>query len=651
MSRFPEWELNEEQKAVVFQSGGPLLVLAGAGSGKTRTLTYRVAWLMKCGVSPGRIFLATFTNKAARSMLDRVGLITETDLPLPWGGTFHSIGHRILRRHSELIGYSREFTIIDTEDATQIINACIAEKVGRRGARFPKGDVIREIWSLSVNTGQGLEECIESRFPQLISYLDDIKNVVEDYQLRKKSLNVMDFDDLLVNWRTLFLENEDLKWRYAEHFLHVLIDEYQDINVIQGEIADLVASGHRNIMVVGDDSQSIYSFRGADYRNILTFPERYRDCRIFRLETNYRSTPEILQMANLSIKNNTRQFPKELKSVRERGKKPYLVQLRNASKQAEFVAQRIEELRQWEGIEYKEMAVLYRAHYQSMELQMELVRRGIPFELRSGIRFFEQAHVKDIAAYLRILVNGYDEMAWRRVLNHVERVGPATIGRIWQEIGPSSSPLAVFLSSHILDLIPRPARDGIQALQETLSGLLQGGYERNPTGAIAYIIEKAYAQYLAANYADYRDRLDDLVHLAEYAAPFQSLEEFLGELALLTGPGEEGYNIDQDRVVLSTIHQAKGLEWRVVFIIWVAEGRLPLARALNDPGGEEEERRLFYVAVTRAKDHLYLTYPAVEFSRTEGYGYVLPSRFLKEIQAAAKKESIEPFDYWVGEDY
>lgn len=650
MTTHPDWELNEEQKAVVFQPGGPLLVLAGAGSGKTRTLTYRVAWLMRTGVPPGRIMLATFTNKAARSMLNRVAQITEMEVPMPWGGTFHSLGHRFLRRHAELLGYGRDFTIIDAEDATQVMNVCIAEKREKKNARFPQGDLIRDVWSLAVNGKESLEECLESRFPHLLNYLEDLQIIIESYQQRKKTLNVMDFDDLLLNWRRILVEFEDLRSRYAEHFLHVLIDEYQDINTMQGEIADLVASVHRNIMVVGDDSQSIYSFRGADYRNILTFPERYGDCRIFRLETNYRSTPEILQMANISIKYNTRQFPKVLRAVRKEGKKPIVVQLRNATRQAQFVAQKVEELRRWNGLELKEMAVLYRAHYQSMELQMELVRRGIPFELRSGIRFFEQAHVKDVAAYLRILVNGYDEMAWRRVLNHLERVGPATAGRIWQEIIKSPVPLSAFLSPEILALVPRPARVAVQGLQEILNGLLEGNYLTNPSGAISYVVEKFYAQYLAMNYADYRDRLDDLVHLSDFAASFSSLEEFLGEMALLTGPGEEGFPADQDRVVLSTIHQAKGLEWRVVFVIWAAEGKLPLARALNDPEGEEEERRLFYVAITRAKDLLFLTYPAVEYSRADGYGYVIPSRFLKEIQNGARKESLDPFDYWVGED-
>jgi len=649
MTRYPEWDLNEEQKAVVFQPGGPLLVLAGAGSGKTRTLTYRVAWLMQLGISPSRIMLATFTNKAARSMLSRVMEITGSSIPMLWGGTFHSLAHRILRRHADLIGYGKDFTIVDAEDATQIINFCLTDKIARRDARFPKGNLIKEVWSLCVNTHRTLEDCVEERFPHLIQYLEDMKMVIESYGERKRLLNVMDFDDLLVNCHRLLSEFDEVRSYYAEHFQHVLIDEYQDINTLQVEIADMVASGHCNIMVVGDDSQSIYSFRGADYRNILTFPERYRDCQIFRLETNYRSTPEILQMANLSIRNNNRQFPKVLRAIRRGGRKPVLIQVRNATRQAEFVAKKIEELKQT-GVNFQEIAVLYRAHYQSMEVQMELVRRGIPFEIRSGIRFFEQAHIKDVAAYLRVLVNGRDEMAWRRILNHLEKVGPATIGRVWQEIGQVPDPLAEFLSPKTINLVPRAARSGLEKLQKLLEGLLQGGYISNPAGAISYVIEQGYGDYLATNYTDYRDRLDDLVHLSDFAIPFPSLGEFLNEIALLTGPAEDTALVEQERVVLTTIHQAKGLEWQVVFVIWVAEGKLPLARALNDPEGEEEERRLFYVAITRAKDQLYLSYPAVEYSRTEGYGYVLPSRFLKEIQVAARKEQIEPFECLVNEE-
>jgi len=329
----------------------------------------------------------------------------------------------------------------------------------------------------------------------------------------------MDFDDLLIQWRRLLREFPEIRDYYAERFLHVLVDEYQDINTLQGEIADLLAIHHRNIMVVGDDSQSIYSFRGADYRNILTFPERYPDCQLFRLETNYRSTPEILQMANLSIRNNTYQFPKELRPVREEGGKPVLAQLRNASRQAEFVAQRMMELKS-EGLEFRDMAVLYRAHYQSMELQMELVRRNIPFELRSGIRFFEQAHIKDIAAYLRIIVNSRDELAWRRVLGHLAHVGPATITKIWQSLGDAEDPIAAFLSSSLPPRVSRGARAGVEGLQRIIQGLQEGNYRENPAAAIQYLVEHGYAQYLGANYTDYRERLDDLVHLADFAFQF-----------------------------------------------------------------------------------------------------------------------------------
>ena len=412
-SHFAE-ELNDEQRAVVTETGGPLLVLAGAGSGKTRTLTYRVAWLLQSGINPDRILLATFTNKAARSMLSRVGSLVGENIPLYWGGTFHHIGHKMIRRHADRLGYDRNFSIMDSEDARQMANTCIAETVEKKLPKFPKGDVLRDVFSYTANTDRTLYDVVSDRYPHFLYCFEAIQAVSDRYAERKRRLNVMDFDDLLINWRKLLIEHDDIREQYAERFLHVLVDEYQDTNLIQGEITDLLAGHHRNIMVVGDDSQSIYSFRGANYANIISFPDRYTDCRIFRLETNYRSTPEILNMANLTIQNNPRQFPKTLRAVRERGVRPALVAARNVGRQADFVSQRIIEL-VGDGISFSEIAILYRAHYHSMEVQMELTRRGIPFELRSGIRFFEQAHIKDVAAYMRILVNPMDEMAWKPV--------------------------------------------------------------------------------------------------------------------------------------------------------------------------------------------------------------------------------------------
>ena len=458
----------------------------------------------------------------------------------------------------------------------------------------------------------------------------------------------MDFDDLLIYWRQLLLEHEDIREQYAERFLHVLVDEYQDTNLIQGEITDILAGCHRNIMVVGDDSQSIYSFRGANYENIISFPERYPDCRIFRLETNYRSTPEILNMANLTIQNNPRQFPKTLRSVRERGVRPALVAARNVGRQADFVSQRIIELI-GDGVGLSEMAILYRAHYHSMEVQMELTRRGIPFELRSGIRFFEQAHIKDIAAYLRILVNPFDELAWKRALGHYEKIGRVTADKLWQNISAQENPLLAFLSDDVLKKAGRSIRPGLEKCRKLLKDLMALAPEPEPAPSIDFLLRNGYQDYLEENYTDAQGRVEDLVQLANFSARFGSMAEFLNEMALLTGvaEAEEERPDREEKVILSTIHQAKGLEWQVVFLVWCADGMIPLARALNDPDGEEEERRLFYVATTRAKDQLYLSYPTVEYSRGSGYAPVRPSRFIRELTVSAfDEEESMPFERW-----
>jgi DNA helicase II / ATP-dependent DNA helicase PcrA len=645
-------DLNDEQRAVVMEKGGPLLVLAGAGSGKTRTLTYRVAWLLESGVSPERILVATFTNKAARSMLSRVSGLVGADVNLFWGGTFHHIGHKIVRRHADLLGYDRSFSIIDSEDARQMVNTCLSEVVEKKPSKFPKGDILRDMFSFCVNTEKTLYDVISDRYPHFLYCCDVIQVIADRYAERKKKLNVMDFDDLLVQWRRLLIENPDIRRQYAERFLHVLVDEYQDTNRLQGDITDLLAEGHRNIMVVGDDSQSIYSFRGANYANIANFPERYPGCRIFRLEINYRSTPEILHMANLSIQNNPNQFPKTLRAVRERGARPALVATRNVLQQADFVSQRIIELMH-EGVSGRDMAVLYRAHYHSMEVQMELTRRGIPFELRSGIRFFEQAHIKDVASYMRIIVNPRDELAWKRCLGHYDKIGRVTADKIWREIAAMENPLLGFLSDEFIKKSGKSARPGLEQCRKLMQDLLSLAVELQPDKAIDFILKNGYHDYLLETYTDAQGRVDDLVQLANFSSRFPSMEAFLNEMTLLTGVTEEGDDERagrEDNVVLSTIHQAKGLEWKVVFLIWCADGMIPLARALNDPDGEEEERRLFYVATTRAKDQLYLSYPTVEYSRGAGYSPVSPSRFLKELVSFGRNEADAPYERWLVDD-
>lgn len=646
-----EKELNSEQYRVVMEEGGPLLVLAGAGSGKTRTLTYRVARLLESGIQPERILLATFTNKAARSMLTRVENILNSYTGKILGGTFHHIAHILLRKYAGHIGYKINFSIIDSEDSRQLVSSCLAElKIDPKLSKFPKSNVISEIISLALNTQSTLEDVLQTRYPFFLHLINEINQIACLYMQKKKDLSVMDFDDLLCNFRMLLRDNPDLLNKLADRFVHVLVDEYQDTNIIQADIIDLLASVHRNVMVVGDDSQSIYSFRGANFSNIINFPDRYRDCKIFKLETNYRSTPQILHLANLSITNNENQFPKELRAVRANGMRPVMVSAQNVLKQADFVAQRITELYR-SGVPLQEIAVLYRAHYHSMELQMELVRRDIPFDIRSGIRFFEQAHIKDVTSYMRIIVNPLDELAWRRLLIMYPKVGRVTIEKLWKYLAGKDNPLEEIFHDEFIKLTPKQAKPGIEDCRKTIKLLLDiQPQDRTPERIIDILLNKSgYRVYLQDNYSDASSREEDLIQLGNFSAKFPRMDDFLNELALLTNMSRDEEQVEQqkeDKVILSTIHQAKGLEWSYVFLIWCTEGMIPLQRALKEPGGEEEERRLFYVAVTRAKDQLYLSSPVIDYTRSSGTLTLSPSRFIREITPLSSQDDTRPFEHW-----
>src|SRR5436190_4231392 len=409
-------ELNEQQLAAVTGPPGPLLVIAGAGSGKTRTLTYRVAYLLENGIEPRNILLLTFTNKAARQMLDRVVNLLPIDASGLWGGTFHSVGNRMLRRHGSVLGYSSGFTIMDREDQKDLLNSVVASAgIDPREMRFPKGDVLADIFSFVVNTERPIEELLAEKFPYFLPLLEQIKEVHERYEQRKKSTNSLDFDDLLEKTLRMLREHEEIASFYRRQFQFILVDEYQDTNKIQADFIDLLAAEHRNVMVVGDDAQSIYSWRGANFQNILAFPRRYPKAQVFKIELNYRSVPEILQVANAAISANVQQFRKNLSATRlTNSLKPAIVALNDGGEQSQFIAQRILDLRD-ESVDLNDIAVLYRAHYHAVELQLELSRRGIPYQITSGIRFFEQAHIKDVAAFIRFVANPRDEIAFKRM--------------------------------------------------------------------------------------------------------------------------------------------------------------------------------------------------------------------------------------------
>jgi DNA helicase-2/ATP-dependent DNA helicase PcrA len=633
-------ELNPQQLSVVKAEEGPILVIAGAGSGKTRVVTYRVAYLLDAGVHPANILLVTFTNKAAREMLRRVELLMPAAAGVSgriWGGTFHHIGNRILRRHAPLVGFQPNYTILDQEDAKSLMETCITElKMNPKGSRFPKGEVLENMVSLSVNTQRPVEEIVLDRYPYFYDLIDDIRAVGGHYRKRKKELNSLDFDDLLFYWKTLLQEHPEVRGRYGEQFRHILVDEYQDTNRIQADIIDLLAERHGNVMVVGDDSQSIYSFRGANFANILSFPDRYPGTKINKLEINYRSTPEILHLANSSIVFNRYQFPKELRTVRPGGSVPALVPVQDVLEQAYFVAQKIDEIRD-EATPLSEIAVLYRAHYHSMELQMELTRRGIPFQVRSGLRFFEQAHIKDVCAYLKVVCNPLDELAWKRMLQLCPKVGKATAEKIWRLVSSGApNPWAALDSKETAQKVPAGAREGWRTLLKTLSQLRKEGRTSDPAGMIEGVMGGGYEAYLQSKYPNFESRADDLRQLAVFAGQYASCQDFLSDMALLTSIESEAQPFEggDGMLTLTSVHQAKGLEWSAVFIIWLAEGRFPSIRSLSDSGGEgeEEERRLFYVAVTRARDKLYLCYPRFASDRGGRDMIQQPSRFISELR-------------------
>ncbi|MFH2105346.1 MAG: ATP-dependent helicase [Parcubacteria group bacterium] len=627
-----EKELTEEQLPVVTSRGGPMLVIAGAGSGKTRTVTYRVAYLVESGVPLDRILLVTFTNKAAKEMMSRVELLLKQDVKGIWGGTFHHIGNRILRQHAKLIGFESNYTIIDRADSKELVSGCIVEaNIDTKAKKFPKPDNLLSVFGLTINTNRNITDVIAYDYPQFEPLIDDIEGIHKLYQARKKKNNLMDFDDLLYYTWKLLKDNPEVAEKFSRKFLHVMVDEYQDTNFLQARIIKLMASRAQSIMAVGDDSQSIYSFRGAHFQNIIKFPQEYPNAQIFKLEINHRSTPEILDLANQSIANATERYEKTLRANRAAGQKPIVLATNTVYEQASFIAQRMLELRD-EGTPLDEMAVLYRSHYQSMEIQMELTKRGIPFDVRSGIRFFEEAHIKDVLAYLKIFHNPRDEISWGRILKLLDKIGPRTAEKIFQHIAGTPKPIDEVISERMKDFIPRGGERGFADFQALISQLRDNADK--PAEMIKIVAASSYSDYLQTKYPNYRDRLEDLEQLGGYSIQFKDLEELLSSLALVSGMESEtiveGEVVDKEACVLSTIHQAKGLEWKAVFVVWLADGRFPSYLSFGKDEEMEEELRLFYVAVTRAKDELYLTYPLI-YSGYEGQVLLKKSRYLEDV--------------------
>ncbi len=650
--------LNDEQRAVALAPRGPVLVLAGAGSGKTRALTYRVARFIDEGIPPEQILLLTFTNRAARAMLERVAGLVGPASQRVMGGTFHHVANAILRRHAEAIGYGENFTIIDREDARDVMDAAVVDaRIKVTQERFPRADVLLDLASTTFNTQRPAREIVQQRAPRFMHLADEIMAVCQAFVKRKVERNLMDFDDLLMNWKVLLEEGGPLAQQITKAYSVVLVDEYQDTNALQGQIVDLMSAGHRNVTAVGDDAQCIYGFRGAEVKNMLEFQARWPDATLLPLQVNYRSTPQILDVANAVLKKARQGFRHALRGVRPFGLTPALVPTRDAHQQAEFVAERVLQLRD-EGVALSEVAVLYRAHRHVLELQVELTRRGIPYVVRSGLRFFEQAHIKDVVAHLRVVYNPDDELSFRRIVKLHDGIGNATTDVLWRRFkaniaGRVGGQAAGKAARALLDddevvggTLGRRAKPGVERFARTLGSITKADVDGKPGEMIRVLLDGFYAEVLGKTQANARERIEEIEELADYAAGFADLEAFLSELALVQSFSAEEVVAAEDpdeKLTLSSVHQAKGLEWSRVFVVWLADGAFPSDLALKDPGGEDEERRLFYVGVTRARDELYLVHPLVTRARDTSMVLHRPSRFVDEMDKPGVDEHGEPF--------
>jgi DNA helicase-2/ATP-dependent DNA helicase PcrA len=619
-----EQELNPEQLKIVRESDGPCLVLAGAGSGKTRTIVYRMAYLLERGIDPKKILLLTFTNKAANEMLGRVETLTGINARTLWGGTFHSIANRFLRRFAPLLDYKQNFNILDEDDSRSLIKACLKESgAPQTQSRFPSPAVVKSILSFVINSQISLEDALEQKNSEFYRFSEQFDEISRLYKKRKKESGSMDFDDLIFNFTEIFRNDLSARERIQNKFKYILIDEYQDTNPLQAEMVRLLEPKTKNILVVGDDAQSIYSFRGASVQNILNFPKTYPDAKIFRLETNYRSTPEILNLANDVIAKNTAQFPKELRAVHPGLLKPEQINKSSVEEEARFIADKIKAAID-SGARLNEIAVLFRAASHSESLEFELGKRGIAYDYRGGLRFFERSHIKDALAYLRILNEPKDEAAWRRILVNFSGIGEVTAEKIIAiaRVSPREEILRA-----VGPLLGDKARAGWDEFSSIYCKLLEYIGEK-PSELINAIVNSAYSDYLASEYENADDRLEDLGQLAVFAEKYDALADFLAEAILFEGYSAKDSRSGGSRVILSTIHQAKGMEWDTVFVMNLVDGAFPNERAMFEDNGIEEERRLFYVAITRAKRRLYLTYP--ETSRAS-FSWNMPSMFLQEI--------------------
>jgi len=633
-------DLNSSQLEAVNFTDGPLLVIAGAGSGKTRTLTYRVTRLVEEGVSPGAILLLTFTRKASFEMLKRATQLLDSRCEKVSGGTFHSFAYAMLRRYSSKLGFDSGFSVLDRTDAEGLIGM-LRKEIGpaSKSRYFPRKQTLMNIFSRSVNKVLPVEEVVSNDYSHFISDLDTIVSLFNAYRRRKTEELFFDYDDLLVYLKTLLTNYPDIRERISSAYRYIMVDEYQDTNQIQADIVYLLSGNTQNVMVVGDDSQSIYSFRGAHFKNIIIFPDMFPGTRIIRLEENYRSVQPILNLTNSIIDRATEKYAKVLFTRRSGGSLPVLVSAGDENSQSRCVVEKIQDLYR-DGIPYNRMAVLFRAGFHAFDLEIELGRAEIPYIKVGGFKFVESAHIKDVLAHIRVLANPLDRLSWYRILLLLDRIGPKTAGKIYTSVLEEKSGYTGFLSIKV-QAIHTP---GIDRLKDLFSQIDSSTFSVSQMGEA---VLDYYLPILREKYDDHPKRARDLEHLVSIMERYGKLEDFLTDMAL--DPPNTSINdtlstdyLEEDRLVLSTVHSAKGLEWHSVFVIWCLDGRFPSIHALDSDTELEEERRLMYVAATRAMENLFFIYPTDIYDRGSGRVLSRPSQFIDMIpDHILRKESTD----------
>jgi DNA helicase-2/ATP-dependent DNA helicase PcrA len=648
-----EKELNEEQLKIVNNIKGPMLVIAGAGSGKTRTIVYSVAKLLLSGIPPNQVMLVTFTNKASNEMIKRVETLLGKRPKGIWAGTFHSIANRFIRKYAKTLGLKPNYTIMDETDSKTLMKLSMEKaKTKEIEERFPTSAMIKEILSFSINCNKSIHDIVLWKYPQFdtTNIIKKLEELYKIYQEKKAKDNLVDFDDLLIYWNEL-LNYRAVAQSIAKNIKYVLVDEYQDTNYIQDEIIYKIVNQNpdHNVMAVGDDAQSIYAFRGANYQNILNFEKKYKSCKRYTITYNYRSVPNILDLANNSIEHNKKQFKKNMRAIRQGGIMPFLVNVSDEDEQARFIANQILKLRS-DDYELNEMAVLIRAGSHSLKIELELNAKNIPYEVRAGVAFFERAHIKDVLVHLRIIENSYDEISWFRIFSIIPGIGSTSAAKIFQMISNTRDPMKVLVNKNLIASRmegSRLSKVGIKNLVSHLKKIIDFSPEDNPAEVIrdlAIILEN----HIKIKYENWKDRIDDLKQLSIYAQNFPSIRKFLENLSLNLSNLESKIVLSRDQgeeekpLVLSTIHRAKGLEWKVVFIPMLCEDFFPSNRVIDDPEAFEEERRVFYVAITRAKDHLYLLSPSI-IKTYRGFQTARLSQFVSELNSEVYQEASVQF--------